>query len=742
MDFCRCIKTAGRFLWSGFLAGALLFAAMPARAASVSFFLDQSNALPDGTHYLSVTMTENATGGVDFLVQTLDPLNDIAGRNFGIQKFGFGFLDDVRGGISNLPGGWSAASNRRMDGFGKFDIRLQGKRKSRTDNLGFTVDDVTLADFDSLFSAHVAGFEWCGLVGGSSKRNGYDWCAGGNCVTSAYFAGNMPQMPPPDPNAVPVPAALWLLGSGLLALAGLARRKIPQASALIASYATKSFLLGSAALLAMNMISYPALASSVGLGEMSRAGFSVEIPGTSAYWPTVAGIELLDRVPRGGSADDAYGFSADWLRTAGFGFADSASVRSLGAPLKFGMGALVWLVALLAAAPMLLVTLQAVMATGFRQRRPATAPRKEFPRTVVLIPAHNEQDVIARCLASLSADLPANCRLLCVAHNCTDATADIARNLGAEVIEVRDAGHGGKPDALKAGLQWLDANPPEVVVIVDADCVVSQGAVRVLATRARELSRPVMGAYFFAPADPGRGTATLSSLAVLLKNYVRPLGLRALGLPCLLNGSGSAYPFEIIRSAPQGKGSIAEDYQLAIDLLERGYPTTFVPEARVDGQLPKRDDTALRQRRRWEHGHLFLAFRTAPGLILEGLKRLDKNRIGLGLEVAVPPLAFLGMMWAGATLLSSLLYVFAGNDAPLALLIGTALAFATAILMSWMRFAGVRTTLAALASVPRYLMWKLPMYREFFTRRETRWVKTARDGFSGGQPGLRVPFPG
>lgn len=155
--------------------------------------------------------------------------------------------------------------------------------------------------------------------------------------------------------------------------------------------------------------------------------------------------------------------------------------------------------------------------------------------------------------------------------------------MGAAVIEARDEGWGGKSDALKAGLRWLDANPPEVVVVVDADCTVSKGAVRSLATWVRVLKRPVMGAYFFAPAEMGQGLSTLSSLAILLKNFVRLLSLRALGLPCLLNGSGSAYPFQAIRNAPHGEGSIAEDFQLAIDLIHQGHPTTFVPEARIDG---------------------------------------------------------------------------------------------------------------------------------------------------------------
>lgn len=486
-------------------------------------------------------------------------------------------------------------------------------------------------------------------------------------------------------------------------------------------------LLGYAALLVVNLISPPVLASSfTGLGEPSRGGFAIEASAFSADW----------------SAIEASVLSTDWSKVTGFELTRRTSVESLGAPAEVGLSTLVWLAAVLTSVPMLLVIVEAIAALGFRKRKLTVAPGKEFPRTVVLIPAHNEEDVISRCLASLSVDLPPNCRLLCVAHNCTDATAEVARRLGAEVIEVRDEGRGGKPDALKAGLRWLDANPPEVVVIVDADCVVSEGAVRMLATRAGELNRPVMGAYFFASADAEQGLSTLSSLAVLLKNYVRPLGLHALGLPCLLNGSGSAYPFHAIRNAPHGKGAIAEDYQLAVDLLQRGYPTTFVPEARVEGLLPKREDTALRQRRRWEHGHMFLAFRTGPRLMLEGLKRLDKHRIALALEVSVPPLAFLGMIWAVAAGLSFALYAFHGDGGPLGFLTGTAATFASAVLLSWMRFAGVKPTLAALAAVPGYLMWKLPMYRDFFTRRETRWVKTARDGFNGAQHGLRAPFPG
>ena len=51
------------------------------------------------------------------------------------------------------------------------------------------------------------------------------------------------------------------------------------------------------------------------------------------------------------------------------------------------------------------------------------------------------------------------------------------------------------------------------------------------------------------PTEP-EGLAVISALAILVKNRVRPLGLHALGLPCLLTGTGMAFPWQVIRKAP------------------------------------------------------------------------------------------------------------------------------------------------------------------------------------------------
>jgi cellulose synthase/poly-beta-1,6-N-acetylglucosamine synthase-like glycosyltransferase len=387
---------------------------------------------------------------------------------------------------------------------------------------------------------------------------------------------------------------------------------------------------------------------------------------------------------------------------------------------------LVWCVTILVSLPMWIVIAEAVMALGYRPRRDVPTQAGPMPDTVLLIPAHNEEQVFGRTLESLVSDCGENCRILCVAHNCSDGTAEIARRFGVEVLEVNDAGTGGKPDALKAGLRSLDERPPEIVVIVDADCLVRSGTIPALAIEAKRLGHPVMGAYFFAPAEEGGGQTGLSSLAVMLKNYIRPLGLHRLGMPCLLNGSGSAYPFDLIRNAPHGEGSIAEDYQLTVDLLGQGHRTTFLPKARVDGLLPRQQKTALRQRRRWEHGHLFLSFDTAPRMLWQGICKFDKDLIALALELAVPPLAFLALMWmVGAALSLPLLVLH--QPGPLLFMLATGAIFVLSVLVAWLRFAGADRSLSALAAVPGYLLWKLPIYHDFFVRRETRWMKTGRD---------------
>src|SRR4051812_30963422 len=91
------------------------------------------------------------------------------------------------------------------------------------------------------------------------------------------------------------------------------------------------------------------------------------------------------------------------------------------------------------------------------------------PSIAVLVPAHDEHDTISSSITALLGQLHRGDRLLVVADNCSDDTAALARQAGAEVIERHDLVRRGKGFALDFGVEHLARDPREIVVIVDAD---------------------------------------------------------------------------------------------------------------------------------------------------------------------------------------------------------------------------------------------------------------------------------
>ena len=91
--------------------------------------------------------------------------------------------------------------------------------------------------------------------------------------------------------------------------------------------------------------------------------------------------------------------------------------------------------ALLVPLVVLVVETWAALLPGWRANQVGPAGR---PRCVVLVPAHNEETGIGRTILAILPQLGADDRLVVVADNCTDRTADVVRSLGATVLERTD----------------------------------------------------------------------------------------------------------------------------------------------------------------------------------------------------------------------------------------------------------------------------------------------------------------
>jgi cellulose synthase/poly-beta-1,6-N-acetylglucosamine synthase-like glycosyltransferase len=364
----------------------------------------------------------------------------------------------------------------------------------------------------------------------------------------------------------------------------------------------------------------------------------------------------------------------------------------------------------------------------FSRTKPNCVASSNQPGIAVLVPAHNEAAGIRPVLQGLLAQLSNDDQLVVIADNCTDETAEVARSTGATVIERQDETRRGKGYALDYGVQFLSANPPDVVILMDADCLVQPGALSQIAQQAVITKRPIQALYLMEqPTDPKPKDA-VSALAFLVKNQVRPAGLAQLNMPCLLTGTGMAFPWAVIQKATLASGNIVEDMQLGVDLAIDGYPAQFCGTARVTGLLPQQQHAAKSQRTRWEHGHLQTIVTQVPKLLKAALIQRRLDLLALALELSVPPLSLLVMGWIALTGLAVIIGLLGASWLPTLLLSLAGGMMLVAVLAGWFRFG--RTVLPAqtLLSIPLYLLWKIPLYLAFLWKPQTEWVRTDRDG--------------
>lgn len=354
-----------------------------------------------------------------------------------------------------------------------------------------------------------------------------------------------------------------------------------------------------------------------------------------------------------------------------------------------------------------------------------------MPATAILIPAHNEALGIHRTLTQLLTEVDDPTQIIVVADNCSDDTAAIAQELGVTVLERHNEQQRGKGYALDFGLQHLAPNPPAVVVMIDADCDVQPGTVKQIAAQAQGLNRPIQSLYLMEKPDQPQAKDAVSAFAFKVKNLVRPLGLWQGGQSCLLTGTGMAFPWEVIRAVNLASGEIVEDMKLGLDLAIAGHPPQFCPTTLVVGRLPSQAAAATSQRTRWEHGHLNTLTTFVPQLLAAGIKQGRLDLLTLGLELAVPPLSLLVVLWVGAMGVSLGLWAVGWLWVwPVALGAIAGLLLLTAILAAWFKFGRQDLPALTLLSIPFYILWKIPLYFRFLVRPEAQWVRTERDAIA------------
>jgi len=351
------------------------------------------------------------------------------------------------------------------------------------------------------------------------------------------------------------------------------------------------------------------------------------------------------------------------------------------------------------------------------------------PTFAILIPAHNEESVIAKLLSSLARLTYPKDRFAVhvVADNCTDATVSIVCATGwANVHERFNKDKRGKGYALNWLMNTLEEQHLiyDAYVVLDADSVVVPTFLHSMARELMQGAQAMQGCNTVLNGSDSPSTA-LRLIALTLINHLRPLGRNGIGASSTLTGNGMCLSRELLQRYPWQAYSLAEDYQYYLNLVERGVRVRYVPEAVVRSEMPTTFAQMRTQDIRWEPWQPGQKqSNTALRLLTTGLRNRDFARIEAVAEFLTPPLSFLVGSCLLAFMVSLLLWSLPDLLLSLMLIGGMLCYVGTGLYL----LRPSRAIYRALLHAPGFMAWKLWVY--FVLRRSKKhtseWIRTTR----------------
>ena len=229
------------------------------------------------------------------------------------------------------------------------------------------------------------------------------------------------------------------------------------------------------------------------------------------------------------------------------------------------------------------------------------------PDVAVLIPAYNEEKVIERTVrAALASDYP-NLRVIVIDDGSKDKTLEVAHAAFAREemrgqVLILTKPNSGKADALNFGLEHL--RDEEIFVGIDADTMIARDAISRLVPHFLD---PQVGAVAGNAKVGNRVNlwTRWQALEYITSQNFERRALNTLGAVSVVPGAIGAWRTSAVREAgAYHTDTVAEDADLTMALLERGYRVEYEDRALAYTEAPVNANGLMRQRFRWSFGIL------------------------------------------------------------------------------------------------------------------------------------------
>lgn len=246
------------------------------------------------------------------------------------------------------------------------------------------------------------------------------------------------------------------------------------------------------------------------------------------------------------------------------------------------------------------------------------APAKKLHRYAILVAARNEEAVIGNLIDSIrKQDYPAEqIDIFVVADNCTDRTAQLARQGGAICYERTDPARRTKGFALQFLVECIrrdyGIDSYEGYFIFDADNLLKSDYIRYM-NDAFDAGEKIVTSYRNTKNFGDNWISASYGIHWLRTIRSEHRARSVFHLATRIQGTGFLFASELIQDG-WNYTSLTEDRAFCADAVVKGYRISYQDAAEFYDEQPTDLKIAFRQRIRWSKGHLQAFRETGPKL--------------------------------------------------------------------------------------------------------------------------------
>jgi len=253
------------------------------------------------------------------------------------------------------------------------------------------------------------------------------------------------------------------------------------------------------------------------------------------------------------------------------------------------------------------VMLMVPLALYSKNREDNLEPAQKFPLISVLIPAYNEEKVIARTIESaLEIDYPKK-EIIIIDDGSIDNTLLIAKTFEKDGVKVLHKENSGKATALNYAINFAKG---EIVAILDADTIAGKNSLKEI-NKVFESSSNVGGVAGNVKVRNKTNWITwCQALEYVSGLQIARRAFDMFGAITIVPGAMGAFKTNILKdSGGYDKDTIVEDFDATIKVLKSGKIVRGTTKALAYTEAPETIGQFVKQRARWYRGNLQVLFK-------------------------------------------------------------------------------------------------------------------------------------